>query len=107
MGEPGHTEPRSDRQDTAIERARRVLGHAVHTKALQRLFELWPEAEVSVVYGRYDGRRTTVVRIRHNPGATFVGGEARGEAHCDQSDQFVRRVGIDLAFRRALRKVPR
>lgn len=91
----------------AIERAHRVLGRAVHTKAIRRLFELWPQADVSVVYSRYDGRRTTVVEIKPYPEATDWAGIARGEAHCDQADQFVRRVGIDLAFRRALRKVPR
>lgn len=91
-----------------IELARRVLGTAVHTKALQRLFELWPEADVQVTYGRYDGRRTTTVIILHHPGAyAAFGNVVRGKAHCDPSDQFVRRVGIDLAFRRALRKIPR
>lgn len=94
-----------DRQDTAIERARRVLGHAVHAKALQRLFELWPEADVKVVYGRYDGRRTTTVEIKPWANATPWAGFVRGEAQCDSSDQFNRRYGIDLAFRRALRKL--
>ncbi len=84
------------------EKAERCLGKAVHPKALDRLFELAPEAEVGVHHhvSTWDGRQITTVTI-----GLPVGHEIHATAKVHPRDQFRRRYGIDLAFRRGLRKV--
>jgi hypothetical protein len=94
-------------------RAGRVLGHAGHPRAINRLVELWPQARVLVAHGYeaqiiplpspFRGRRATRVVIREDDAedARWVGGEAL----CSPSDQFCRRRGIEIAFRRALRRL--
>lgn len=98
----------------AVERSRRVLGKGVHPAAIMRLHELWPDAVVRVGHG-YDYAlshpdrptmevvRVTWVRIFERPGAP--GGPVLGESRCREDDAYRRDYGIDLAFRRALRKV--
>lgn len=80
-------------------RAGKVLGKAVHPDALNRLFELWPEAVVKV---RRDvnevGNRRTTVFITPEFGRYTES----GSVSCDSGDQFTRAYGIREAFRRAL-----
>jgi hypothetical protein len=87
-----------------IERNRRVLGKAVHAGALMRLHELWPEAHVFLQHHGTGMRRrqNTRVVIRASADSPFG---VEGWAFCAPGDQFDRRRGIELAFRRALAKV--
>lgn len=91
-------------------RAALRLGNAVHPGALGRLYELWPRADVRVqhrtervlVIARMDGnvyeeRQTTLVAIRLAQRSPAI-----GVAVCHPGDQWERRRGIELAFRRAL-----
>jgi hypothetical protein len=99
------------------DQVRKVLGRAVHPKAIDRLLELWPEAYVEVTHysARHDGvpLRCTRVHIWSGPSPTRTnserptGSERRtGTARCRlDCDVWDRRRGIDLAFRRALKKV--
>lgn len=103
----------------AHEKAAMALGSAVHPAALDRLFELCPEAVVRVRhqslgvlgatwYERANGAvvpyafRTTVVQIDLARGDVVY-----GRARCHPEDNYDRRKGIELAFRRALKRVPR
>lgn len=101
---------------TPRERAERVLGKAVHPQALDRLFEIWPEAIVTVKhdevprgvgpdFGARLWLRRTVVDILQRKGAEKTTGHVARNAYCHSSDQFNRKTGINLAFRRALREV--
>ena len=92
----------------------RVLGKAVHPKALARLHELWPDAIVKVYHDRVGRgpkypqawhyvRRTRVHIIPSTPGGAAT---ATGEVVCHSEDTFNRRRGIELAFRRELKAVP-
>ena len=107
-----------DAQTEAEDRADCILGKAVHRAAHARLFELWPLAIVNVSHhtehaiirgARLDTprsdernhRQITVVRIE-NPDEGYV---VYGMAECAPGDQWDRKKGIDLAFRRALDKV--
>ena len=92
----------------------KVLGGAVHRKAIDRLFELWPEASIHVA--RYtasnDGvpLKVTVVEVyRFNPEDNREGmATVYGRARCRlDTDTFNRHYGLDLAFRRALREAKR
>lgn len=98
LGRPGTLKPH-------IEKNRRILGKAVHPNALRRLHELWPNAVVRVLHGEeFPGQvRGTTVRIYERPGVP--GGPVYGVAICHPNDQWDRRRGIELAFRRALAQV--
>lgn len=104
--------------DTPRALAARKLGKAVHPAALDRLFELYPEAVVGVQHrhepapGRLQTQKMdchhecrqhiTVVAIEYQKSyATF------GHAFCHPDDNWDRRKGIEIAFRRALKEVPR
>lgn len=89
--------------------AEKVLGKGPHPAAIRRLFELWPEARVSIRYTdrRYDGvdsKVTTVVIAASptTPATEAVYAEARCRLDCDTWN---RRHGIRLAFNRALKLV--
>jgi hypothetical protein len=104
----------------AAERNARVLGKAVHPRALLRLHELWPHARVFVRHTwmqpspgetfpwderdrRGRGRRVTAVAIVQDgePDALqFVGFAVK-----HPNDRWDRKRGIRLAFDRALRAV--
>lgn len=93
---------------------RRVLGNAVHPRAVDRLFELWPEADVAVRHGddRHDGVELKVTRVniakKRDPVPTAATPLALGDARCRlDCDSWDRRHGISLAFRRALQEVRR
>lgn len=92
------------RETLAYRKASRALGKAVHPEALNRLFELCPTAFVKVVHRHYlpGADRWTEVRIYPNPDG---GVPVQASAIPHPNDQYNRRYGIDLAFRRALRKV--
>lgn len=100
--------------DTLIgqDRLRRALGSAVHSGAVKRLLELWPDASLEVRHfdSRYDGEPLRVTEIDIwdcRPDMEQAGRRSvRGRAECMVAyDQWDRRRGIDLAFRRALRRV--
>lgn len=90
--------------------AARVLGAAVHPFAVNRLYELWPQAHVMVHH--YPEAGQTVVRIYDRRPADTLGEnvgiqDVAREAACSDEDQFSRKMGIRLAFGRALKAVPR
>lgn len=115
----------TDPQEIRIAKAAHTLGCAVHRGALERLYELFPEATVTVEHEtmrvplasdtpiRMDGPRdraqhSTRVWIdlegdwqpgcgRRRPGHAIF-----ADAVCHPDDNFDRRKGIELAFRRAL-----
>lgn len=104
--------------------AERVLGKAVHPAAIERLFEVWPKAQVEVRHSyfmgsRPSGRRVelrrTVVEIwegEKNPillPAVYPINHRHvtRSAVCHPEDTFDRRVGIRLAFDRCLREAVR
>jgi hypothetical protein len=103
--------------ETARADARLIVGKAVHDDALDRLFELWPSALVRVQHNsehipdltRMDGctrderrhRQITVVSI-DDPDSGYT---VFGRAECAPGDQWDRKLGIAMAFRRALVKV--
>lgn len=95
-----------------------VLGRAVHPAALRRLHELFPNARVFVrheatpvelphgtqrISRRFYQRPSHETRVYiyldgdRRPGETIF-----GTATCHHEDNFDRRKGIELAFRRAL-----
>jgi hypothetical protein len=102
----------------AERRNRRILGKAVHPAALSRLHELFPDAIVKVRHEAtpielpVDTRRIGKHYYREPSHETFVyidldgdkrpGGTIFGTAICHHEDNFDRRKGIELAFRRAL-----
>lgn len=92
----------------AEERNARVLGKAVHPAALRRLHELFPNARVSVRHEatpseRFYKRPSHKTRIYIDlDGDRRPGGTVFGTATCHHEDNFDRRKGIALAFRRAL-----
>jgi hypothetical protein len=99
----------ADRRELVV----RVLGKAVHPKAIDRLFEVWPEAQVQV--DRYrtrhygvDGIRVTRVIVaatsQEGPRSHRV---VDRRAYCHPDDPFDRRTGIRLAFDRCLREAVR
>lgn len=100
-------------------RAERVLGLAVHPKALDRLFELCPEASVRVRhlqlwdpmdhwYERANGKIVpNITRVTEVQIDVPQEGVALAFAECHPEDNYVRRRGIELAFRRALKLVPK
>lgn len=90
-------------QPSRRELAERVLGKAVHPRALDRLFELEPEAEVQINHSPAKMEpRFTVVRITKHDGTCKM---AVADATCSPADQFDRRRGIRLAFGRCLREM--
>lgn len=102
----------------AQERNARVLGKAVHPAALARLHELFPDARVAVEHeatpvelphGTQKMSRRVYQRPSHETrvfidldGDRRPGGTIFGTATCHHEDNFDRRKGIELAFRRAL-----
>lgn len=93
-----------ERSWIARQKAWKVLGYAVHPAALNRLFELAPEAIVRVRHNRtWHDARQTVVYIQWVPGNRLC--TKYGAVTCHSSDQYVKRVGIDKAFRQALKKL--
>jgi hypothetical protein len=86
-------------------RAEKALGKAVHPRALDRLFEIWPAAHVRVRHGKILNMKWTRVSIRVSARASMGGFSAT--ADCAPGDQWNRQFGIALAFRRALKKVSR
>lgn len=94
-----------------------ALGDAVHPAALRRLFEMWPEARVHVQHAYvWRGKPFTSERIQVRQ--TLVRIEAQDfepnertwkrvtrTAMCSPDDQYDRKYGIALAFRRALHEV--
>lgn len=101
----------NERSEEARARAEKVLGKGVHPAAVERLFELWPEAEVGVRHFAQRGDdgiplRTTRVEIWNKPMRSPGAYPVTAYASCrTDTDQWNRRFGIDLAFRRALRSV--
>jgi hypothetical protein len=104
---------RSELTIREVERAQRVLGKAVHPGAIDRLYELWPEAIVYVQHGenrapgdRMSGpaivTRWTRVTIVRSSAKLY---EVVGEAFCHPNDRYDRKRGIELAFKRALNDV--
>jgi hypothetical protein len=97
----------------AERRAAKVLGKAVHPNALKRLFELWPEAEVHVSHFHDATGDMTAVDIYSHTWDQMTDARdhfpktATGNAFCAPEDQFNKRYGIQLAFRRALDDVRR
>ncbi len=106
----------TDPQEIRIAKAAHTLGRAVHRDALARLFELHPKAVVHVEHkalarplpwgSRRMGRmnyatpeRITLIQIDLDGTMRTV---AYGKAKCHPEDNFNRRTGIELAFRRAL-----
>lgn len=108
---------------TAEARTRNTLGKAVHPAAIRRLHELFPNARVVVEHMAYPrllprGERKMGRRYYANPAretrvyidldgdrAAFRrgrGGWVWGLAVCHPEDNFDRRKGINIAFRRAL-----
>lgn len=94
------------------ERAHIALGHAVHPAAFDRLFELWPQASITVRHGRgrHDGvdLKITYVNIakQRDPVPTAATPVALGSARCRlDCDNWNRRTGVALAFNRALEHV--
>lgn len=90
--------------------AKRRLGKAVHPLALNRLYELWPEAHVQVshVTSQLGGPQWTSVWIWQRYGESKPAGECIvRHANVHPHDQRNRRYGISPAFRRALREVSR
>lgn len=99
-------------------RNRAVLGRAVHAGALNRLHELFPNARVNVEHEAtpvelpYGTQRISRRFYRRPSHATRVfidldgdkrpGGTIFGLATCHHEDNFDKRKGIELAFRRAL-----
>lgn len=92
----------------------KVLGKAPHPRAINRMVQIWPKAYVNVEHGttRHDGtdyRYTRVFIYEFDPktddDATPTPRLIQGLARCHPSDQFCRRKGIELAFRRALRNL--
>lgn len=101
-------------EEEAFVRSRDVLGYIVHERALERLHELWPLAAVRIQHtdGARDGVRSKVTRVQIVPSqdrrdwSTASVPMALGEARCRlDEDDWDRRRGIDLAFRRALEHV--
>lgn len=93
-------------------KAERVLGKAVHQAAIDRLFEIWPSAEVEVKHsdGRHDGvdLKITHINIFMAPRGNAPNESVFGRARCRlDDDQWDRKVGIKLAFNRALKAIPR
>lgn len=104
--------------EQAKERNARVLGKAVHPAALARLHELFPSARVNVEHeatpvelphGTQKMSRRFYQRPSHETrvfidldGDKRPGGTIFGTATCHHEDNFDRRKGIELAFRRAL-----
>jgi len=104
--------------EQARERNARVLGKAVHPAALARLHELYPNARVSVEHeatpvelphGTQKMSRRFYQRPSHETRVFIdLDGDGRpgapifGTATCHHEDNFDRRKGIELAFRRAL-----
>jgi hypothetical protein len=102
----------------AKSRNRAVLGRAVHPAALDRLHELFPEARVNVEHeahpvellkGSMKMSRRFYQRPSHETrvfidldGDKRPGGTIFGTATCHHEDNFDRRKGITLAYRRAL-----
>lgn len=105
--------------------AGRVLGKAVHPEAINRLFEVWPEAQVEVRHDRtwrgipFTGkrvqlRRTTVevwegeknpIPLPKDQAANYR--HITREAVCHPDDTFRRSDGIRIAFDRCLREAVR
>lgn len=107
--------PRS-RELEAEQRNARVLGKAVHPGALRRLHELVPEAKVYVRHHVLtalagDVRAGVAAEVRPTTRVmidTGREGERRvavGSARCAAGDKYDRKLGIQLAFRRALELV--
>lgn len=107
---------------TAREKAGHVLGKAVHPAALDRLYEIWPNAFVEVLHERIADdtkpwrmdqsiptkRVTEVVIYATGFHEGLPMPEARtGRAVCHPNDNFERRQGIKMAFDRAFKQVPR
>lgn len=86
------------------EQPERALGLAGHPQAIERLLELWPSAHVWVTYAVHGGRRVTLVGIAPSQATTPM---FFGRAYCSPPDQFSRRRGREIAFRRALVRLSR
>lgn len=99
---------------TARDRNSATLGAAVHPMALARLHQLFPDARVKVrhettevprhsrmsdyrVLPEHETRVYVDLDGNDNPSATIF-----GKAICHPADNYDRRKGIDVAFRRAL-----
>lgn len=105
-------------QTPAEARNSRVLGKAVHPAALRRLHELFPDARVRVQHESHlrelpAGSQRMSRRCYPNPeretyvyidvdGEQRPGGTLFALATCHPEDNFNRRKGIEIAFRRAL-----
>lgn len=111
--------------ELAESRNKNVLGKAVHPAALKRLHELFPLAHVHIRHAEYpvelpygtqrmDSRHyaqpeheTYVIIDLTGEGRPGTGDKAIGLATCHPLDNFDRRKGIKLAFRRALEQARR
>lgn len=101
---PRAAPPAEERSWIAREKAKSALGKAVHPAALNRLFELYPEAIVRVRHNvTWHHGRQTVVYIQWKPDNELC--TKYGAVTCHSDDQYVKRVGIDKAFRQALKKL--
>jgi len=102
----------------AEDHSRRVLGAAVHPGAIRRLHELFPDAFVKVRHETnkielpHGSRKMSNMYYAQPEHETYVyidldgdrrsGGTIWAKAVCHPLDNFDRRKGIELAFRRAL-----
>lgn len=104
-------EAANERMEEARARAEQVLGKGVHPAAVERLFEVWPEAQVAVAHEReLRAHSYTYVEVwignksaRDKPHGLHVTRNAK----CHPDDQFNRRTGVRIAFDRCLREVVR
>lgn len=97
-------------QDKPLHLADRVLGNAVHPNALDRLFEIWPDAHVEVQHDPPNtrGRGTRITIYAFDPATASAGvppAQVKGAVTTWHRDQFVRKVGTRTAFQRALKKL--
>lgn len=120
IGTPEAQELANERSEAALTFAKRVLGKAVHPAAIERLFDVWPEAQVEVWHDwvwRTDPftqerrqTRRTVVEIwegERNPVNPSHTRRVQREALVHPDDNFERKTGIRVAFDRCLREAVR
>lgn len=89
---------------------RKVLGAGVHPRAIGRLAELWPDAYLEVHHAPAGMvPRFTVVKVwaTKQDHDEDLAAPVSAAATCSRWDQFDRRAGIAIAFKRVLLKVKR
>lgn len=113
-GKSRQTDPADKSQLSLREKSERALGRAAHPAAIQRLYEIVPDAEVSVVHGEGIDTRSTGRRFSQAPLKTRYttvtvstpGGDLVADtAWFYRPVQFDRRQGIKFAFARVLKGI--